>query len=359
MTRFLLAGGGTAGHVNPLLATADEIRSRRADDEVLVLGTAEGLEARLVPLRGYELSVIPRLPFPRRPNAAALRFPSAFRATVDGIVATIRDRGIEAVVGFGGYAAAPAYLAARRARIPFVVHEANARPGLANRLGARTTPWVGVAFDGTPLRHARTVGMPLRREIARLDRAAVREEAVRALGLDPSRPTLLVTGGSLGARRINATVHAAVADIVATGFQVLHITGDRAEITDPGVEGYHLLSYCDRMDLALSAADVAVSRAGAATVSELSALGLPAVYVPYPVGNGEQRFNARGVVEAGGALLVDDAAFVPEWVRNSLVPLLEDTPRREEMGRRAASVGVRDGSERLVDLIELALRSPR
>lgn len=355
MTRFLLAGGGTAGHVNPLLATADEIRARSSDDEVLVLGTAEGLEARLVPLRGYELSVIPRLPFPRRPNGAALRFPGAFRATVDGVVRTIRERGIDSVVGFGGYAAAPAYLAARRARVPFVVHEANARPGLANRLGARSTPWVGVAFEGTPLPHAEVVGMPLRREIAHLDRAATRAEAMAAFDLDPARPTLLVTGGSLGARRINATVHASAEMIVATGFQILHITGDRAEISDPGVAGYHLLPYCDRMDLALSAADVAVSRAGAATVSELSALGLAAVYVPYPVGNGEQRFNARGVVDAGGAVLVEDAAFVPEWVERELLPLLGDVERRDEMGRRAASVGVRDGSGRLVDLVERAL----
>ncbi|MWV49686.1 undecaprenyldiphospho-muramoylpentapeptide beta-N-acetylglucosaminyltransferase [Rathayibacter sp. VKM Ac-2803] len=359
MTRFLLAGGGTAGHVNPLLATADEIRARRADDEVLVLGTAEGLESRLVPLRGYELSVIPRLPFPRRPNGAALRFPSAFRSTIDGIVRTIRERRIDAVVGFGGYAAAPAYLAARRARVPFVVHEANARPGLANRLGARVTPWVGVAFDGTPLPHARTVGMPLRREIADLDRAARRGDAMREFGLDPARPTLLVTGGSLGARRINATVHAAAAAVVETGFQILHITGSKAEISDPGIAGYHLLPYCDRMDLALSAADLAVSRAGAATVSELSALGVPAVYIPYPVGNGEQRFNARGVVDAGGAVLVEDAAFLPTWVEASLLPLLEDASRRDEMGRRAATVGVRDGSERLVDLIGLALQQRR
>ncbi|MBF4462521.1 MULTISPECIES: UDP-N-acetylglucosamine--N-acetylmuramyl-(pentapeptide) pyrophosphoryl-undecaprenol N-acetylglucosamine transferase [unclassified Rathayibacter] len=359
MTRYLLAGGGTAGHVNPLLATADELRARRPDDEVLVLGTAEGLEARLVPLRGYELSVIPRLPFPRRPNAAALRFPAALRSSIDGIVRTLRERRIDAVVGFGGYAAAPAYLAARRVGIPFTVHEANARPGLANRLGARATPFVGVAFEGTPLPHARVVGMPLRREIATLDRATTRDEAMAAFDLDPARPTLLVTGGSLGARRINATVHASAAALVGTGFQVLHITGDRAEISDPGIPGYHLLAYCDRMDLALSAADLAVSRAGAATVSELSALGLPAVYVPYPVGNGEQRFNARGVVEAGGAVLVDDAAFLPTWVESGLLPLLGDSARRAEMGRRASSVGVRDGSGRLADLVEESLGTTR
>ncbi|QWL30434.1 UDP-N-acetylglucosamine--N-acetylmuramyl-(pentapeptide) pyrophosphoryl-undecaprenol N-acetylglucosamine transferase [Rathayibacter toxicus] len=355
MTRYLLAGGGTAGHVNPLLATADEIRSRRPDDEVLVLGTAEGLEARLVPLRGYELSVIPRLPFPRRPNGAALRFPGVFRAAVAEIVGMIRARGIDAVVGFGGYAAAPAYLAARWARIPFTVHEANARPGLANWLGARSTPWVGVAFEGTRLPHAQVVGMPLRREIAELDRAANRDEAISTFDLDASRQTLLVTGGSLGARRINMTVHASAAALVATGFQVLHITGERAEVTDPGIVGYHLLRYCDRMDLALAVADLAVSRAGAATVSELSALGIPAIYIPYPVGNGEQRFNARGVVAAGGGLLLEDALFVPEWVERELVPLLGAASRREDMARRTASVGVRNGSSRLVDLVEKSI----
>lgn len=356
MTRYLLAGGGTAGHVNPLLATADELRRRDPDAEVLVLGTAEGLESRLVPLRGYELSVIPRLPFPRRPDGAALRFPAAFRATIAQIVATIRERGIDAVVGFGGYAAAPAYLAARRAGVPFMLHEANARPGLANRLGARFTPFVGVAFAGTPLRGAEVVGMPLRREIAELDRSAHRAEGIAAFGLDPERPTLLVTGGSLGARRINATVVESVRSVLDTGFQVLHITGDKAEITDPGIEGYRLLGYCDRMDLALSVADAAISRAGAATVSELSALGIPAVYVPYPVGNGEQRFNARGVVEAGGAVLVDDARFLPEWVADSVVPLLRDRARLADMGARAASIGVRDGASRMVDLIARGLR---
>ncbi|NQX10648.1 undecaprenyldiphospho-muramoylpentapeptide beta-N-acetylglucosaminyltransferase [Microbacteriaceae bacterium VKM Ac-2855] len=355
MTRYLLAGGGTAGHVNPLLATADEIRRRDTGAEVLVLGTREGLESRLVPLRGYELATIPRLPFPRRPNGAALKFPNAFRATIAQIVSTIREREIDAVVGFGGYAAAPAYLAARRAGRPFMLHEANARPGLANRLGARYTGSVGVAFAGTPLRGAQLVGMPLRREIAELDRSAHRDEAIAMFQLDPDRPTLLVTGGSLGARRINATVVQSVRAVLDAGFQILHITGDRSEIADPGVEGYRMLGYCDRMDLALSAADVAISRAGAATVSELSALGIPAVYVPYPVGNGEQRFNARGVVEAGGAVLVDDARFLPEWVVSDVVPLLRDRARLTEMAAQAASVGVRDGSSRMVDLIERGL----
>ena len=355
MTRYLLAGGGTAGHVNPLLAVADRLRRDQPDAEVLVLGTKEGLEARLVPQRGYELATIPKLPFPRRPNAAALRFPGEYRRSIATVRALIRDRGIDAVVGFGGYAAAPAYSAARREGVPLVLHEANARPGLANRLGARYTPWVGVAFEGTPLPHPTFVGMPLRVEIEQLDAAAVRPQAAAEFGLDPERPTLLVTGGSLGARRINQTVFARATELTAAGWQVLHIQGGRGELTDPGIEHYRLLDYCDRMDLAFALTDVAVARAGAATVCEFAALGIPAVYVPFPIGNGEQRFNAAGVVEAGGGVLVDDAAFTPDWVDGDLLPLLSDRARVAEMARRAASVGVRDGSDRMVALIRSAL----
>lgn len=355
MTRYLLAGGGTAGHVNPLLAVADAISAAEPDAEVIVLGTAEGLEARLVPARGYELVTVPKLPFPRRPSMSALRFPGRLRSTVRRVQALIAERGIDVVVGFGGYVSTPAYLAARRSDIPVVIHEANAKPGLANKLGARSTPYVGVAFHDTPIRNARFVGMPLRPEIETLDRGVARAEALRFFGLDEFRPVLLVTGGSLGARRINATINASAAQIVAAGWQILHITGDKAEITDPGIAGYTLLAYCDRMDLALAAADFAVSRAGAATVSELTALGLPAVFVPYPVGNGEQRFNAAADVEAGGALLVDDAEFLPEWVAGTLLPVLADRDGIQAMAGRAASVGVTDGSARMLALIREAL----
>jgi UDP-N-acetylglucosamine--N-acetylmuramyl-(pentapeptide) pyrophosphoryl-undecaprenol N-acetylglucosamine transferase len=236
-----------------------------------------------------------------------------------------------------------------------VIHEANAKPGLANRLGARFAARVGVAFRGTPLRRAEFVGMPLRREIESLDRVGRRREAADVFGLDPDRPVLLATGGSLGARRINRTMVGSAASVVGAGWQVLHVTGAASDVDDPGIDGYRMVEYADRMDLALAIADAAVSRAGAATVSELSALGIPAVYVPYPVGNGEQRFNAADVVGAGGGVLVDDAAFVPEWVERELVPLLADRERLAGMGRAAASVGALDGTDRTIALVDGAL----
>ncbi|WP_350346860.1 undecaprenyldiphospho-muramoylpentapeptide beta-N-acetylglucosaminyltransferase [Agromyces sp. G08B096] len=355
MTTYLLAGGGTAGHVNPLLAVADRLRKRDPDAEVLVLGTAEGLEARLVPARGYELLTIAKVPFPRRPNRQAVAFPTRFRRSIEDVRRILDERAVDLVVGFGGYVSTPAYLAARRAGIPIAIHEANARPGLANRLGVRYAAATGVAFDGTPLTGAELVGMPLRREIETLDRQAVREDAAAWFDLDAARPVLVVTGGSLGARRINTTIAASAADLLATGWQVLHVTGAASEVPDPGLPGYRMVEYADRMDLALALADAAVSRAGAATVSELAALGIPAVYVPYPVGNGEQRFNAAPVVAAGGGILVEDREFTPEWVRAELVPLLGDRARVEAMGRAAASAGFRDGTDRMVALLDRAL----
>ena len=355
MTSYLLAGGGTAGHVNPLLATADKLAERHPDAEVLVLGTREGLEARLVPQRGYELLTIARLPFPRRPNAAALRFPSGLRAAIAETRAIIRDRGIDVVVGFGGYAAAPAYIAAWQEKVPLVVHEANAKPGIANRLGSWVTKYVGVAFSSTRLSHGTLVGMPLRREIETLDRRAERAAALDYFSLDAAKPVLLVTSGSSGAKRVNRTVADAITFILGAGWQVVHVTGANSDVVDPGLPGYRLLGYCDRMELAIAVADLAVSRAGSATVSEFSAVGVPAVYVPYPVGNGEQRFNAADAVGAGSAIIVSDADFTPDWVLTTLVPLLQDRALVAEMAARSSSVGVLDGAARMVDLIDRAV----
>ncbi|MEY4313225.1 MAG: hypothetical protein RLZZ319_734 [Actinomycetota bacterium] len=347
MTIFLLAGGGTAGHVNPLLATADAIRRIDPSAQIIVLGTREGLEARLVPDRGYELVTIDRLPFPRRPNGAALAFPVKFARAVSRVRELIRTRGVDVVVGFGGYAAAPAYLAARRTGTPLVIHEANALPGIANVWGARLTHHVAVTFEGTALRNATQTGMPIRAEIADLDRARVRPTALAHFGLDSRRPVLLVTGGSTGAARVNTAIRDSAADIVATGWQVVHTVGESRDFVDPHIAGYHPMPYCDRMDLAFAAADFVVARSGAATVCELAGLGIPAVFVPYPVGNGEQERNAAGLVAAGGARLCLDRNFDADWVRTELIPLLGDEAEREDMARRASSVGIRDGADRL------------
>ena len=197
--------------------------------------------------------------------------------------------------------------------------------------------------------------MPLRSEIANLDRSARRAEALKHFGLDRSKPVLLVTGGSTGAARINSTIVRSAADIVAAGWQIIHTVGDNREFTNPNIDGYFPMPYCDRMDLALAAADAVIARSGAATVSELAGLGIPAVFVPYPVGNGEQVKNATEVVGAGGAIVCLDKDFTPEYVRGSVLPLLLDADSLATMSARSLTVGIRDGASRLAALVHDAV----
>ncbi len=358
----VLAGGGSAGHVNPLLSLADALRRRNEETRITVLGTQEGLEARLVPERGYELVTVPKAPFPRRPNGAALAFPRAMHGSIRAAGQVLRDADADVVVGFGGYVSTPAYLSARRHHVPIVIHEQNARPGLANRLGARMTEHVATTFQGSKLPHAQWVGMPLWREIATLDRAFARTEGMAHFGLDSDRRTLLVFGGSLGAQRLNEAFAAAGKAFAAAGVQVLHLTGagkaisvDRRAFEDSVVR-YEARPYTDRMDLAYAVADLAVCRSGAGTVCELSAVGLPAIYVPLPIGNGEQRLNAAEVVAAGGGLLVEDGDVSSTWVTNIVLPLMDDSSRLRAMSQAASGVGQRDADEALVDMVYSAAR---
>jgi UDP-N-acetylglucosamine--N-acetylmuramyl-(pentapeptide) pyrophosphoryl-undecaprenol N-acetylglucosamine transferase len=349
--RVLLAGGGTAGHTSPLLATADALRRLDPDVEITCLGTARGLETRVIPEAGYPLELVSPVPLPRRPDADMVRFPVQLRRAVRETRAVLDRVRPDVVVGYGGYVSVPAYLAARR-RVPVVVHEQNAKPGFANKLGARIAGRVAVSFPDTPLPHAEYVGLPIRPMIAGLDRQAVRAEARAFFGLDPERPTLLVTGGSQGAQRLNRAVSAAAGALSEAGVQVLHVQGKHGG-AEPGPTAtpYVVLDYCDRMDLALAAADLTVCRAGANTVTEAAATGLPAVLVPLPIGNGEQELNARPVVDAGGALLVADAALTPEWVAATVPGLATDGARLREMSLAAAALIPRDADEKLARIV--------
>lgn len=351
--RVVLAGGGTGGHIEPALNLADELRRRDPRCEIVAVGTPKGLETRLVPARGYDLELIPPVPLPRRPNRDLLSVPARLRRSVRAAQAIVTGHDADVVVGFGGYVSLPAYLGARRAGVPFVIHEANARPGLANRVAARLTPWVAENYAGS-LPHARRVGCPLRATIADLDRPARRREARARFGLAPDAPVLLVFGGSQGAQSINRAVIPALPELLAAGVEVLHAVGPGHEQSGPGEAGYHPVPFLDRMDLAYAAADLALCRAGAMTCAEVAAVGLPALYVPYPVGNGEQRLNADPVVAAGGGLVVDDADLTPQAVVGRCLPLLQDSATLVAMGQRAAAYGIRDGAARLADLAELA-----
>lgn len=368
---IVLAGGGTAGHVNPLLSIAAAIARRDPQAELSVIGTAVGLESTLVPAAGLPMDTIEKVPFPRRPNGYMLRFPGLWRAETSKVRRILAQREADVVVGVGGYAAAPAYYAAHKAGIPIVIHEQNARAGMANKLGARWASFIGTVYDGTGLTsHApiRRVGLPLREPIARMaarleaDRETTRTSAKIRLGLDPQLPTILVTGGSLGALSLNTAISQAADTLLGLG-QVVHLTGKgkiddvRSAVAKAAGEGrvcgladssegsYHAVEYWERMDEAFAAADLVICRAGAGTVAEITALGVPAIYVPLPIGNGEQRFNAQPVVEAGGGLLVDDADFTADWVRRHVPAMIHDRVRLQAMGKAAWSYGTRDAAD--------------
>lgn len=358
--RVLLAGGGTAGHTSPLLATAAVLRSDGA--QITCLGTREGLEATLIPQAGYPLEFVPRVPLPRRLTGDMIRLPGRLGAARRAALSAIDRVEPDVVVGFGGYVSVPAYLAARARRIPIVVHEGNAKPGVANKLGARLTTFVATSFPGGDLPHARLIGLPIRREISTLDRAASRAEGRAHFGLDPDLPTLLVTGGSQGARRINHAVALAQRDLADAGIQVLHAAGRPEEVTLNRRDGdppYVVETFIDRIDLAYAAADFIVCRAGANSVTEVAAVGLPAAFVPLPHGNGEQALNAHPVVQAGGALLIDDAAFTAAWIDNVIIPLISHRGRLTAMSNAASSIVARDADVRLAQLIAEAAASRR
>ncbi len=388
MKHIVLAGGGTAGHVNPLLAVADAISQIEPQAQVSVIGTAVGLEHDLVPATGYELDTIEKVPFPRRPNMAALRFPAQWKRECANVRRILESRHADVVAGFGGYASAPAYAAAHRMGLPLAIHEQNARAGMANKLGARWADFIGVVYEDTGLKPRNggdfaRVGLPLRPVIADLaarfehNRADARRQAAAQLGVDPARPLVLVTGGSLGAVSVNRAVAGAGDELLRVA-QVVHLTGkgkadevrrlvaaNAGEGCIAGLGGeneragdYHIAEYLERIDLAFACADLVICRSGAGTVAELTALGLPAVYVPLPIGNGEQRFNAQPVVEAGGGLMVADAQFTPSWVSEHVPALLSDAPELHQMGSNAWEYGIRDAADVMAQhILDLANRT--
>lgn len=370
MASILLAGGGSAGHVNPMLATGLELRER--GHRIAAVGTEEGLEADLVPRAGVEMHVVPRVPMPRRPSGDLVRLPGNLNAAVKAARAAIDQVGADAVVGFGGFVSTPAYLAAKKAGIPIVVHEANARPGLANKVGARWAARVGATLPGTPLKGAQVTGMPLLPHVRELaeslgdDRvaSALRAAAREELGWPADAPVLVVTGGSQGAASLNAATAAAAATLVDHGVYVWHITGrgksaeaDRAkgDLAADKRDMYRVDEYCHDMSAVYSAAGAVVCRAGAGMVAEVTAMRLPAMYVPLPHGNGEQALNAVPAVEAGAGSMVDDAKLSPVVLELGAERMLLEGKDGQQMREAAAAFGIVDGAARVADLVEETL----
>ncbi|BAU96492.1 undecaprenyldiphospho-muramoylpentapeptide beta-N- acetylglucosaminyltransferase [Corynebacterium suranareeae] len=346
--RVVVAGGGTAGHIEPALAVAEALRDSH-NATVVALGTARGLETSLVPDRGFELRLIEPVPVPRKPNMDLLKLPFRVAKALGQARKALKDSEAQAVIGFGGYVSAPAYMAARSLKLPFFVHEANARAGMANKLGVKLggvglNAVAGSGMDGD------VVGIPIRASLSGGQDESAVLRARETWGLDAKRSAIFVTGGSQGSVSMNKAVAEAIDELLDQGFQVLHAVGKKNELPN-AKPGYVPVAFIDDMQAAYAVADLIVCRSGAMTVAEVTAAGIPAVYVPLPHGNGEQALNAQAVIEAGGARQIDDAAFTATTLVDASRDILLNPSTHQKMAAAAKSSGVGNASTVIADMI--------
>ncbi len=354
---IVFAGGGSAGHVEPALAVARAWKVKHPNDACVFLGTPLGLENTLVPAAGFTLINIEKVVMPRKFNFDIVKMPlQLFRAVKS---AKIIIDGTDVLIGFGGYLSASAYLAARLARVPIVVHEANTKVGWANRLGALLTKNLAVAspFISGPFARATVTGMPLRSDVkaayfsAAGDWSASRNRAKKEMGWKVGQPALLILGGSQGSSFINSQVAKALPFLINKGIQILHSVGASSELPK-NFGDYEAVPYINDMATAYLSADVILARSGAVTCAEVGALGRMAIFVPLPIGNGEQARNADHLVSRGRAVVISQKDFSSEWLVDHIDEVIEQGRQLPEPGDS------RDlqAEERIVDLVENVVR---
>ena len=321
--RVILAGGGTAGHIEPALAVADALMKKNSGNECIFLGTESGLERLLVPKSGYRLICIPRVTLPRKFTLSIAVFPFALIASIVGAFRALS--GADVLIGFGGYVSAPAYLAAKMRGVPIVIHEANAKPGWANRLGRMFARDVAVNFEELTDRWPASVltGMPIRDSITSLSRLSEKESREFATlhrtswNFDDGRPVIAIFGGSQGSAHINSVVAEFLKNPLSRNFQIIHALGVNNPLPQAR-EGYLPMAYFHDMAAIYGSSDLLITRSGAVTCSEIMTVGRYAILVPLPHGNGEQVTNAQSLVRQGRAISVANKDFTAHWLATNL-----------------------------------------
>lgn len=360
-TFAVVTGGGTSGHVVAALAVADALVARGHDHGTIhYVGTSRGVERRLAPASGYEHTLLDVVGLQRKLSRRNLMFvPKLVRSTYRA-VALIRRLAPKVVVNVGGYASFPATAAAVWRRVPVVVVSYDRRPGLVSRLMARRAAACAAAYEGSSLPRAEVTGAPVRQEVLAVDRRRDRDAARAQLDLPADRFVVAVFGGSLGAQRLNTVVAEAVDRLgQRRDLAVYHVVGERnLAAAAPGRDGsqgimYRVVGYEDRMPLLYAAADLMMTRAGAATIAELSVVGMPALIVPWPgAAAGHQLDNARQLSDHGGAMLVEEPDLTVDRLISEIDSMIGDPSRLRRMSQAAAALGERHRSGALVDLIE-------
>jgi UDP-N-acetylglucosamine--N-acetylmuramyl-(pentapeptide) pyrophosphoryl-undecaprenol N-acetylglucosamine transferase len=358
--KIVFAGGGTAGHIEPALAVARTWQKRHPSDQIEFLGTKAGLENQLVPAAGFKLRYIPKVVIPRKISLSLFVAPTTL--TQSFLEAREVLAGADLLIGFGGYVSGPAYLAARSLNIPIVVHEANAKPGLANRLGAFFTNYLAVAqpVRAGKLKRAIVTGIPLRADVAKAvevseqDWAAARRKAKAELGLNSSAPVIAIFFGSQGSVALNKVIAQSLPTFQASGAQLLHALGKSNQLPETG-HNYFPVPYIQDMAQVYLAADLIIARSGAVTCSEVNALGKYALFIPLPIGNGEQKVNARLVTEQSRGEIIDQGEFTPEWIAKHLDRLIQNGEKANPEGNASDLLA----SEKIVALMEDILKAKK
>jgi UDP-N-acetylglucosamine--N-acetylmuramyl-(pentapeptide) pyrophosphoryl-undecaprenol N-acetylglucosamine transferase len=357
MATVVFAGGGTAGHIQPALAVAREWKKLHPLDICLFIGTAKGLETSLVPEAGFDLRIIPKVAIARRPSFSWLKIPFDLVSSIISCRKILAGANI--LIGFGGYVSAPAYVAARSLRIPIVIHEANAKPGWANKVGAIFTSHLAVAHpvERGRFSNALLAGLPLRSDVsaayenASNDWTLARSQAKTRLGFESTVPLIFVMGGSQGSVAINAVIENSLDQFQKLGCSVLHSVGGLNQLPASS-HSYKAVPYVDQMADAYLGADLVISRSGAVTCSEFRALGRYALFVPLPIGNGEQMVNATSLVVAGRARVIDQKHFTASFIRENLRGLLLESSQTSNSGSGEDLMA----AEKIAALAEFALK---
>jgi UDP-N-acetylglucosamine--N-acetylmuramyl-(pentapeptide) pyrophosphoryl-undecaprenol N-acetylglucosamine transferase len=327
------------------------------EDRLIFLGTSSGLENTLVPAANFELHLIPRVRISRRPSVTWLKIPFDLLSAINQSKKVIKSADV--VIGFGGYVSAPAYIAARISRVPIVIHEANAKPGWANRLGSAFTEHLAVAHsvDSGKFEHALLAGLPLRSDVAQAfsdsqpDWASARRAAKVRLGCAADTPLVFVMGGSQGSVAINTIIESTVDLFNQLGLSVVHSVG-KLNALPQAKGGYKPVAYVDAMADAYLAADLIIGRSGAVTCSEFRALGRYALFVPLPIGNGEQFVNAASLVADNRAQIITQKEFTADFLKTHIAELLAKSATAPIAGNGADL----HAAEKIVALTEFAMK---
>ncbi len=350
--RVIISGGGTGGHIFPAIAIADAIKAKHPGAKILFVGANGKMEMEKVPAAGYEIKGLNIVGLSRKLSPKLFAFPFKLMASMKAAKKIVKDFAPDVAVGVGGYASGPLLKVAGRQGVATVLQEQNSYPGLTNKLLAKKALKICVAYDHMdrffPAEKIVLTGNPVREEVVQIE--GKRDEAIEFFGLDANKKTLLVIGGSLGARTVNHAIRAALQLFKDNELQVIWQTGKfyseemTAAAQEFGYNGIHPSAFITRMDLAYSAADCIVSRAGAISISELCLVNKPVILVPSPnVAEDHQTKNAMALVEKDAAILVKDVEAV-EKLGQQVVTLFNDVARQQRLSENISKLGKRDAA---------------